>query len=184
MPDVTPVPDLAPIERLSTRTGVTEGSPKYDALKDALTSASDRFRGQVGHQVHQVTETLRVKGTGGPTLILPVWHITEIVDVLVDGVPVEVDWDETGCVDRRRGTWPRRRRAVELTVTHGFDPIPGWIADVVLEQAEEQFNNTPGVSSKQVGGISTSYDQKGAAGVTAQWTAAVLRYGTGMGDHA
>ncbi|GAA4680476.1 hypothetical protein [Nocardioides nanhaiensis] len=176
MAEETP-PLLTPADDLATKLGV---APTDARLLVALRSASARFRGAVRWQVHRVTETLVVNGTGTLDLALPARHVTDVSGVLVNGTPVAVDWDEYGLLNRRDGRlWPRRRRAVEVTLTYGYDPIPDDIAEAVQDQAEAGYNILRGLSSKQVGGITLTFGQSEAVGVSQAWVDAADRYRIG-----
>ncbi len=173
MADETP-PLLAPADDLATKLGVTAQDAR---LLVALRAASARFRGAVLWQVHQVTENLTVNGTGTRDLALPARDVTEVNEVNVNGIEVAVEWDENGLLTRTDGRlWPRGRRNVEATVTYGFDPIPDDITAAVQDQAEVAYNVIRGLSAKQVGGITLTYGQNEAIGVSQAWVDAVSRY--------
>ncbi|MCY4726702.1 hypothetical protein NYO98_10470 [Nocardioides sp. STR2] len=178
MAEDTTAPLLAPADDLATKVGTTATDAR---LLVALRAASARFRGAVRWQVHRVTdERLVVNGTGTRDLALPIRDIVDISAVEVDGVAVPVEWDEYGLLNRADGRlWPRRRRAVVITATYGFDPIPDDIAEAVQDQAEVGYNILRGLSSKQVGGITLTYGQSEAVGVSQAWSDAVDRYRIG-----
>jgi hypothetical protein len=171
-------PLLAPADDLATKLGI----PATDArLLVALRSASARFRGAVRWQVHEVSDAvLTVNGTGTRDLALPARDVTAVSAVLVDGAAVEVEWDEDGLLTRKDcRLWPRGRRNVAATVTFGFSTIPDDIAEAVQDQAEVAYNILRGLSSKQVGGITLTYGQTEAVGVSQAWVEAVDRYRLG-----
>lgn len=173
--DTTPL--LAPADDLAIKLGV---APTDARLLVALRAASARFRGAVRWQVHRITDNLTVNGTGTRDLILPIRDVANISGVMIDGEDIEVEWDEHGLLTRADGRlWPRQRRAVTVTATWGFQPIPDDIAAAVQDQAEVGYTIIRGLSSKQVGGITLTYGQSEAVGVSQAWVDAVERYRLG-----
>lgn len=176
-------PILCPADDLATKLGIAADDAR---LLVALRAASMRFRGAVRWQVHRVTdEVLTVNAPGTRVLRLPIAYIVDISGVRVDGVDIPVEWDEDGLLERTDGRlWPRKRRAVEVAVTHGFDPIPDGIREAVQDQAEAGYNILRGLSSKQVGGISESFGAREAIGISEQWATMVEQYRVRSGDRA
>ena len=171
-------PLLAPADDLAIKLGVTATDAR---LLVALRAASGRFRGAVRWQVHRVTdERLVVNGTGTRDLALPARDVVDVSRVTIHGEDVGYDWDADGLLTRTDGRlWPRRRRAVEVTLSYGFDPIPDDIAAAVMDQAEVVYTILRGLSSKQVGGITETYGATEAVGVSEQWSSTVDRYRLG-----
>src|SRR4051812_28403956 len=89
------------------------------------------------HVAPSAQETVQPTGSGGLVLLLPTLHLTDLTDVINDGVPVTVDpkdWSEAGVVDN--GTrWSRRRRGVTVTMTHGHETCPPEVLEVVTDLA-------------------------------------------------
>lgn len=165
--------------------GVPADDPK---LLQALAAASSRFRGAVRHPVKAVAgDVLILDGNGGESILLPAAPVTAVASVKLDGeVLVEGEdfaWSSDGFL-RRLGdqVWPDRLRCIEVTYSHGYEPIPEDIAEVVIDQARALYAVLPGVQTRQVGGQSVTFGVQAAIGVTAQWTVAVERYRLNAGD--
>lgn len=171
-------PLLCPPDDLATKLGV---EPTDARLLVALRAASARFRGAVRWQVHRVEDAeIIANGTGTRDLALRARDIEAVSAVLVDGQAVEVEWDGDGLLTRADGRlWPCGRRNVAVTLTYGHEPIPDDIAEAVQDQAEAAFNMLRGLSSKQVGGITLTFGQREAIGVTHSWGDVVENYRLG-----
>jgi len=170
-----------PVE-LAVKLGRPEEDPK---LLYALRAASRRFRGQVHHQVTFVADDVVVlDGNGRESLLLPVWPVTAVTSVVLDGTTLtegtDYSWSDAGIL-RRLGClfWPDRLRCLQVTYSHGWNGlanIPGDIQEAVLERAEASFNIPVGVQSKAVGGQSVTFGAQAATGSTEAWTKAIDRY--------
>lgn len=173
---------LADPAELAVKLGRSEDDPK---LLYALRAASRRFRGQVHHPVTFVADDVVVlDGNGRESLLLPVWPVTAVASVVLDGTTLvegtDYAWSDAGIL-RRLGClwWPDRLRCLQVTYSHGWnglDELPGDIQEVVLERAEASFNIPVGVQSKAVGGQSVTFGAQAATGSTEAWTKAVDRY--------
>lgn len=182
MADASNLAPLAPYEALAARVGASAADPR---VIEMVEGASRAFRGAVRHQITHVTDDVIVlNGSGARDLRLPVAYLTDVSRVEIDGRDIEVEWDEFGLLNRADGgLWPKRRRCVTVTCSHGFDPVPDDIVEAVLSDAATAYNAVPGVSSKQVGGITVTYE-KVAAGKSQAWVDAVDRYAIRRGDRA
>lgn len=164
------------------------GVPTTDSrLLQALAAASSRFRGAVRHYVSLVEGDVTVlDGNGKQSLFLPAAPVVSVSAVEVDGEALtyltDYEWSADGFLRRIGACWPNRLRCVEVAWTHGFDPVPEDIAEVVLDQARAQYAVRPGVTSMTVGGQSVSFGAQAAIGVTSQWTTAVEKYRLNWGD--
>lgn len=176
---------LADPADLATWLGVAADNPK---LLVALAAASSRFRGQVRHHISLVTgDTVRIDGTGRQTFLLPAAPVTEITTLELNGVPLvegtDFEWSENGFV-RRLGClhWPNRLRCIQVVYSHGYDPVPEDISEVVIDQARSQYTVRPGIQTMQVGGQQVGFGAQASVGVTTQWTAMVDKYQLDRGD--
>jgi len=165
------------------------GLPADDQrLVAALLSASRRFAGAVRHPVRLIeAETLVLDGTGTTTLVLPAAPVTAVSAVSVHGVTLnaaDYQWSADGLLERAT-PWPRARRCVQLVYSHGYDPIPGMVADAVTQAAHISLNTEPGLSTLAVGSMSVSFSTRfgaAVAGATDTWTAAVEAYRLNRGE--
>lgn len=166
---------LATIDDLQTKIG---GKGDDEKLKLALALASGRFRGQANNPISLTTETVTLDTQGASRIMLPAAPVRDVSQVQVDGVDTAYEWSEHGVL-RFDTPLPDRYRALQVTYTHGYDPIPDDVRDVVLEQAAAIYNLLPGVMSYTVGAESRSYSTALTVGTTAQWAACVARYRIG-----
>lgn len=169
---------LADPADLATLTGAGKDDPK---LLLALRRAGDRFIGGTGWDP-RLTEhdMITLNGHGGQTLLLPVMHLTYVDKVTVEGADV-ADWQadrDTGIL-RRDACWPDGLGNITVTCAHGWNRMPGDIADAILEQAEIQYRALAGVQSYSLGGRSISFGAAATVGVTQKWTETVQRYSLG-----
>jgi hypothetical protein len=185
---MAPLPDglLADPEQLAAWLPVPADNPK---LLEALKAASSRFAGAVRHPVRLVTgDTVTLYGDCTDRLLLPAAPVVAVASVRLDGLLLTEHTDyrirrDVGIL-RRYGTriWEDWAE-VEVTYSHGYDPIPDDIQEAVIDQARTIFRIQPGVSSIQAGGESITYGAQAAVGVTSQWTVAVETYRLNRGDH-
>lgn len=169
-----PEPYLAAATDLSLLTKWPATSP---ALLLALERASNRFRDEVGYPVHLVTDdVVLLNGRGGEILLLPAAPCTDLT-VEVDGAVItDYECDHRNGVLYRAARWPRGYSNIEVTFTHGWDPVPGGIQDAVLEQAAIGVLVPSGVQSESTGTQSITWGHQATTGVTEKWAAAVARY--------
>lgn len=176
----TPLADPA---RLALYLRVPASDP---LLLEVLRSASQRFRGSVGHVVDLVEdEVVTLDGNGRQSLLLPVWPTTAVEQVVLEGEELvegtDYDWSEAGIL-RRLGcqVWPDKLRCVVVTYSHGWAEIPSDISDAVIEQARAGYRAEPGLKSKAVGGQSATWE----TGVSANWSKAVEKHQVQTGSDA
>lgn len=163
--------------------------PQPDAAvaQAALDQATTAIQMATG-QTLLATESTRLllDGEGADTLLLPELPVTDVSVVRVEGIELDEDdyeWSSTGLL-RLRGWcrhFPRRMQSVDVTYSHGFDPVP---ADLVLATAKIACRILAGgevtgatldgvpITHERVGSYSVSYNQ----GLTQTETAVVERY--------
>jgi hypothetical protein len=174
---------LADPQELAAWLGRPADDPK---LLAALTAATRRFRGAVGHRMDLVADDeVTLDGNGREALLLPVWPTTAVSSVELDGEALvegtDFSWSEAGIL-RRLGCacWPDRLRCITVVYSHGFGPslenIPEDAQEAVIDQARTMFVVVPGVQSRAVGGQSVTFGATAAVGVSDQWAKAVARY--------
>jgi hypothetical protein len=155
-------------------------------LLAALRAATRRFRGAVGHPMDLVSDdAVTLDGNGRESLLLPVWPVTAVTSVELDGELLidgtDYSWSEAGML-RRLGyaCWPDRLRCIDVVYSHGFgldlEGIPQDVQEAVIDQARTMFTVVPGVQSRAVGGQSVTFGATAAVGVSDQWSKAVARY--------
>ena len=175
-------PPLASVEDLA----VIVKRPSTDALLPlAIRRASDRFRGAVHHPVHKVTDDVTyISGDGSRTLLLPAAPVVGSVAIVVTDLDGITTLDPSKYqVGRRNGIitrtdnhgFPVGLENIEVTYTHGYDPIPGEISDVVLDQAAAIATTLAHVQQESGGSQSASY----RTGVSQNWTDMVTKYSLG-----
>lgn len=168
---------LASPETLAARLGVSATDPR---VIDALVSASARFRAAVRHHVSRVDdEHVVLDGTGAVSLLLPHAPVLTVSAVLVEGEDVteQVQASADGMLRYPDG-FPDALGAVQVTYTHGHDPVPDEIADVVLSAAETAYAGAGDVASMTVGGEQVTFRQ----GVSATWAVVAEQYRLNRGD--
>ncbi|WP_410662018.1 hypothetical protein [Amycolatopsis sp. lyj-84] len=174
-----PLPPLADVEVLAR----WMNRPADDhAVRDALTAASARFRGEVRHPVSRVADDeVRLDGHGGTVLALPAAPVVAVSLVEVQGTRVtDFAWSRVGLLRRRHG-WPDELDSVRVVYTHGYEPIPEDISEAVIGEARYLLTVQPGVTSMTVGGESVAFASP-AATMPLAWTRAVDRYQLHRGD--
>lgn len=164
--------------------GVPASEPK---LLQALSAASSRFRGAVRHRVSFVADdTTVLDGNGKESLLLPAAPVTAVASVELDGQALtyrtDYDWSADGFLRRVGCHWPDKLRCIEVVWSHGYQPIPEDISEVVIDQARAQYAVRPGLTSMTVGGQSLAFGAQASIGVTSQWTTAVDKYRLDDGD--
>lgn len=121
------LPPLATLGDLSAR-----GLPvaPADLANALLASVSAGVREAAGAAISRATTTLELAGTREQFLPLHVSPIVSVSDVTLDGAAVS-DWKlRDGRLWRAAG-WGAQHRDVTATVTHGYDPVPADIVNLV-----------------------------------------------------
>lgn len=116
------------------------------------------------HVAPEVTETLTVDGNGRSTLKLPTQHVTRVSAVRIDGREVSVvgddgrgviRWNDIGMLQGM--TFPRRFRAVQVDLTHGWAPEDLANVQGIVQAAAQRLSTDPRVRSQSVAGASVQY---------------------------
>lgn len=134
--------------------------------------ATEAVRDYCGWRVAKPkTETLTLPSRGGRSIFLPTLHVNDITAVTVDGRTLtadEFDWDESGILERVSGRWPRGRRAVTVTLNHGYAACPGGISQAISAAvARGVLVPAGGIASETAIGQSIVYSRMSAGGLVA-----------------
>jgi hypothetical protein len=164
------LPSLATVADLATMLGRTFTATQEAQAQSLLDQASSIVRAYVRLDISQATTTdtftmrradpLRHRSSGVVTL--PQRPVDTVTTVKVDGVATTDWWLEGNELLVRAWSWAQPPAAhqppqVQVTYTHGWDPVPGDIAAIVLQAANRVIVNPSGIRSETVGGISTTY---------------------------
>ncbi|MFG1873387.1 hypothetical protein ACGFIV_00940 [Sphaerisporangium sp. NPDC049003] len=119
-------------------------------------------------QLQESTHVLDARG--GTKLVLPRWPVTAVAAVVVlDERDQEITlthgadyrWTRWGLLRRVRGCWPCKERSVIVTLTAGYDPIPGSVHAMCLRLALAGWENPAGLESLRLGDWNAKYASAG-----------------------
>lgn len=135
----------------------------------ALDAATQSVRDYCGwHVGPSVSEVLTVKGRGLVTVFLPSLHVTDVASVTVDGTLLEPDeytWTPVGLLTRVNGPCFALGARIDVELTHGHDPVPSSVAEVVMARATRRLGDAGGnIAQVSKGPFSTQYNTGGVAG--------------------
>lgn len=128
-----------------------------------LDMASAAVAGAAGVPIALVTDDMiTVDGSGGLALLLPSWPVVAVTSVKVDSVAVDPAgwaWSRTGVLERVGALWPVKKRAVQVTYTHGYAPseLPAEVKTVTLQVAARLAANPYSLSQESIGNYSRSW---------------------------
>ncbi|UXE04746.1 head-to-tail adaptor [Arthrobacter phage Shambre1] len=189
-------PPLVKTSDLAILTGKPSTDPR---LALAAQRASDRFLGAIGYDPRaKAGDQVQLNGTGTSTLLLPAAPVTAINAVTVRGTAVWAGsgpryrsgyWASTELLDgpdfeldaaagilRRNGVWPDGLGNVTVDYDHGFEELPGDIADAVLEHATTLAMVLIHIQQESGGSTSATYGKEATVGTTQKWVDAVEKY--------
>lgn len=149
---------LATASELNTYLQRTVPGPLADLL---LASASGAVRAYCRWDISLATETLYAIGDGTRLLSLPTLHLIEVDTITIDGVEADMTdpkiiWSRTGQL-YIWGTWTSLAK-VEVTCTHGWDPVPDLVRLVTLTMAARALNNPEGLKTATTGAVTRQWD--------------------------
>jgi hypothetical protein len=165
-----PLPPLAVVADLAALLGRTFTPAEEAQAQALLDQSSSVVRGYLRLDVTRATTTdtftmrradsLRYGCSGVVTL--PQRPIVAVTDVKVDGVATADWWLDGNELLLGAWSWDQPPAAhqppqVEVTSTHGWDPVPGDIAAIVMQAANRVLVNPSGIRSEAVGGESVTY---------------------------
>lgn len=129
---------LATVEDYIPRHGDPENPVQTHEL---LADASSLVR-QVAriHISRVVDDEIVLDGDGTRRIFLPNIPVIDVASVEIDAVPLDPDayrWWRWGGLDRRDGrAWPSEPDSVVVVCTHGEDPTPEWIVNLVCAMVQ------------------------------------------------
>lgn len=135
---------------------IDEGDPSAII---AIETASGLVAEFIGRDISQVVgEVEIIDGSGTNVLLLRYWPVHPDPTVKVLGEDEEdFEWAESGYLKRTDYPWPTELRSVEVTYTHGYNPLPTSVRTIVA-QAAARLLETPGaVKQESIGGYSVTY---------------------------
>lgn len=137
-------------------------------LLDLAAGEIDR---ELGQSLTLSESTVEIDGTGTPVLLLPRWPVIAVASVTVvedlDEPPISLvededfRWSRFGKLRRIGRCWPCIERAVEATITAGWDPIPADVKGINLRLAQTAWPNPIGAESERLGDWSVKYATAG-----------------------
>lgn len=151
--------ELVTPEQFSAWTGgrIPADDPR---VQDLLMGASAAVRRYCGwHIAPPRTETVTLDGNGGRVIALNTLHMTDVTEVKANGVVVpsdSYDWSALGNIELRGGQWPRRYRAIEVTLTHGYDEADD-VAQIIKQVCAAAISSPMGATREQAGQVSVSW---------------------------
>lgn len=131
-------------------------------LRGWIDRASDTVRDVCGWHIAGVeTHTVIMDTRGGRLLVLPTLRLVSRPTVAVDGRELAIDgWSPRGMVEVKEEL-PCRLGAVQVTMTHGYDEVPGAVASAVMSVVLASWASPLGRTQESVGSISASYGTAG-----------------------
>ena len=165
-----PLPSLATVADLATLLGRTFTPQQELQAQALLDQASSVVRAYVRQDITKATTTdtftmrrvdaLRYGCAGMVTL--PQRPIESVTSVQVNGVETADWWLDGNELLLRAWSWARPPAAHQppqatVTYTHGWDPVPGDIAAIVMQAVNRVMVNPSQLRSETVGGESVTY---------------------------
>jgi hypothetical protein len=167
---VAVLPSLATVADLAALLGRTFTPEQEQQAQALLDQASSVVRAYVRQDITRATttDTFTMRRTDqylhrcAGAVTLPQRPIVDIATVLVDGVATTDWWQDGSDLLLRSWTWDRppaahRAPQVQVTYTHGWDPVPGDIQAIVMQAANRVLVNPSQIRSETVGGESVTY---------------------------
>ncbi|WP_433406875.1 hypothetical protein [Streptomyces sp. CA-146814] len=106
--------------------------------------------------------------TASRHLILPRWPVTAVASVtltddegdgedLTFGKDADYTWSRDGTLHRRGGDWPTHDRAITVTYTAGYAPVPAGVKRLCLRLAAGGWSNFERLTSESLGDHSKAW---------------------------
>lgn len=150
---------LATLGDYEARYGTVTDAPRIEAL---LADASSLAIDIAGLDILRVVDDVWTgEGNGSDLLQLPQVPVTSVLLVTIDGTALAATaWRllSHGQLRSLWGCWSECS-VIEVTYTHGFDPIPSWIVGLVCSMVQRAVRpeTVAGISQQATGGQSVAY---------------------------
>lgn len=164
------LPSLVTVADFAATLGRTFTDEQRQQAQALLDQASGVVRAYVRQDITRATttDTIRMRRADhalhrcGGSVLLPQRPVEDVETVKIDGTVTEDWWLDGSMLLLRTGPWARPAGAhqpplVAVTYTHGWDPVPGDIAAIVMQAANRVMVNPSQIRSETVGGESTTY---------------------------
>lgn len=131
------------------------GAPFKDSTVKAAAGQVRRICGW--HIAPSLTQALTLDHDGSGVLYLPSLYVTDVASVrdLTGSTPREISnwrWSGAGMIE---GSFPRGFRAVEVTLTHGYEECPDDLLPVLASRTQRR------AMQESLGSRSVSYSAEG-----------------------
>lgn len=125
----------------------------------ALEMATARIQGWTKRRLELVVDdVVTLDGTADTELTLPSWPVVEVTAIEIDGVAAAgTSYKRSGGTLFRDAGWGRRGGTVDITYTHGYDPLPDDIRMVAVQLAVRIMQNPMGIRQEAIGTYSVTY---------------------------
>lgn len=145
-------------------------------VQQYLDMATDLVRDYCSwHIAPSITETITLDGTDACSdiLMVPTLYLTNVTNVtlllqnnmVLD--PTTYAWSANGYIRRRWIWWPWEPRSIQLTITHGYDTLPGEVKAVVLGIAQRAMEvKSTSLRDRQMGPFREQMLAQAGSGVT------------------
>lgn len=158
LPDDTTLPDLLEVEDFIDRSGgkVKRGDDRVGPLISGATKAIRRYC--QWHVGGPVTHTLRGDWDGSGLIVLPTLRLLDVTSLKIHGESVDVEqleWSHGGLIRVGRRFRPSFR-AVEVTITHGFED-PDDLTQIIQQVVGVALSSPMGATSEQAGQVSVRW---------------------------
>lgn len=152
--------------------------PRLSQATIALELATATIQGWTRRRLERVVgDVVVLAGTRGRELQLPESPVVTVSAVTIDRVAIPAtSYDLIDSTLHRDLGWSGPGAAVQVTYTHGYDPIPVDIWAVTLQLAARNMTSPLGVRQESIGSYSVSYGGDDAGAGTDALLAALSRY--------
>lgn len=179
---------FATVEDLETYLGVEAGSLNAEQAQLMLDIATSAISDECGQTIAlEEDDSIQLRGSWGRELWLPQRPIVAITSIAIDGIGIDsalYKFDVEGRVTWYRGSWASIGNLAELdvagsywggdeilidvTYSHGYDPIPDNVRGVCLDMARRAVR-TPdagAIIQESIGSYSVAYSRDAASTIT------------------